>query len=116
MKSRHGCTICLDKQGYLPTNADPACSVADIQAKTTELNNVVSPIMHKPAPKPPKVEEPKEEEKPAEEKAEETPAEPMETDESDRSQWKWCRRLLATIDTIDFAYSTLILVGNQASV
>jgi heat shock protein 4 len=77
----------LDKQGYLPTNADPACTVAEIQAKNTELNSVVSPIMHKPAPKPPKVEEPKAEDKPSEEKAEEpkaeeTPAEPMETEET----------------------------------
>jgi len=75
----------LDKQGYLPTNADPACTVADIQAKTTELNNVVSPIMHKPAPKPPKVEEPKTEEKPAEEgkpDADGDKAEPMETEEA----------------------------------
>ena len=75
----------LDKQGYLPTNADPACTIADIQAKGTELNNVVSPIMYKPAPKPPKVEEPKTEEKPAEEKAEgkdEETAEPMETEDA----------------------------------
>jgi heat shock protein 4 len=73
----------LDKQGYLPTNADPAVTVADIQAKTTDLNNVVSPIMHKPAPKAPKVEEPKTEEaKPAEEKTGETPAEAMETEDT----------------------------------
>ena len=76
----------LDKQGYLPTNADPAFTVADVQAKNTELNNVVSPIMHKPAPKPPKVEEPppKTDEKPAEqEKTDgEEQAEPMETEET----------------------------------
>ena len=45
-------------------------------SKSTELTNLSSPIMHKPAPKPKKVEKPKEE-KPK--------AEPMDTDETPKA-------------------------------
>ena len=62
----------LDKQGGLAANADPIVTCEQIHEKNKELNNVVSPIMHKPKPKPkPKVEEKKEETAPA---AEEAPA------------------------------------------
>mmetsp|Transcript_34036 Transcript_34036/g.39451 ORF Transcript_34036/g.39451 Transcript_34036/m.39451 type:complete len:856 (+) Transcript_34036:147-2714(+) len=75
----------LDKQGALPVTADPVVAVSEINAKSLELANVVSPIMHKPIPKP-KVEEKKPaEEKPAPEaKAddEEKKPEPMETVET----------------------------------
>lgn len=64
----------LDKQGGLAANVDPAVTVAQIFAKNQEVSNTVSPIMHKPKPKP-KVEEKKPE--PAEEpkKEEETKTE-----------------------------------------
>jgi heat shock protein 4 len=65
----------LDKQGSLAPNVNPVFTVAEINAKSTELTNLSSPIMHKPAPKPKKVEKPKEEEKPKGEKPE-----PMDTD------------------------------------
>uniref|UniRef100_A0A7S4NBP9 Heat shock protein 70 n=1 Tax=Odontella aurita TaxID=265563 RepID=A0A7S4NBP9_9STRA len=77
----------LDKQGSLAQNVDPAVTVADIQKKITELNNVVSPVMHKPKPKP-KKEEKKAEEKPKEgEKKEEKKdgePEPMDTSTDDK--------------------------------
>jgi len=60
----------LDKQGGLAANVDPVVTCEQIYAKNKELNDVVSPIMHKPKPKP-KVEEKKKEEPapaPAEEK------------------------------------------------
>lgn len=41
----------MDKQGSLPPSADPVVKVADINAKNRELNNVCSPIKHKPVPK-----------------------------------------------------------------
>ena len=72
----------MDKQGSLSSSDNPAVTVAEINGKSNEITKAISPIMHKPKPKP-KVEE-KTEEKPAEEKpAEEKPAEgePMETDE-----------------------------------
>mmetsp|Transcript_6615 Transcript_6615/g.9662 ORF Transcript_6615/g.9662 Transcript_6615/m.9662 type:complete len:852 (+) Transcript_6615:80-2635(+) len=49
----------LDKQGSLPASADPVVTVAQINLKSKELTAVVSPIMKKPVPKPPKVEEKK---------------------------------------------------------
>ncbi|KAL3944996.1 MAG: hypothetical protein SGBAC_000916 [Bacillariaceae sp.] len=64
----------LDKQGSLGQDVDPAFTIADLNAKSQELTNVVGPIMHKPAPKPKKEEKPKEE-KPAE-------GENMDVDES----------------------------------
>lgn len=73
----------LDKQGALSQSSDPAVTVAQINAKIKELNDTVSPVMHKPKPKPkPKKEEKKEEAK-AEggEKKEEGGPEPMDTDE-----------------------------------
>merc|ERR1711935_1192978 len=46
----------LDKQGGLAANVDPAVTVEAIYATNKEVNDVVSPIMHKPKPKPkPKV-------------------------------------------------------------
>ena len=55
----------MDKQSSLALSADPVFSVSEIQAKATELTNVVSPIMYKPAPKPePKPEEPQKEDEP----------------------------------------------------
>jgi len=85
----------LDKQGSLAQSADPVVTVAEINAKITELNNVVSPVMHKPKPKPkPKPadkaegEKPKESgqtndgtEKSGEGKETDDTAEPMDTDE-----------------------------------
>lgn len=82
----------MDKQGSLALNEDPAVATDQINSKTHELTKTISPIMHKPKPKP-KVEEKKEEkpagesEKPAEEgenpaEEGEKPAEPMETDET----------------------------------
>jgi heat shock protein 4 len=62
----------LDKQASVAANANPAFTVADLNAKSSELTKICSPIMHKPAPKPKKkVEKPKEEPK----------AEPMDTEE-----------------------------------
>lgn len=49
----------LDKQGSLATNVDPIVTVEQIYAKNKEVNDTVSPIMHKPKPKPKKVEEKK---------------------------------------------------------
>ena len=49
----------LDKQGSLPANMDPVVTVSDINSKSFELVNVVSPIMHKPIPKPKVEEKPK---------------------------------------------------------
>ena len=57
----------MDKQGSLALSADPVFSVAEIQAKTSDLTNVVNPIMYKPAPKP---EAPKKEDEPMEKAAE----------------------------------------------
>eukprot|EP00970_Alexandrium_tamarense_P011244 scaffold2428_cov168-Alexandrium_tamarense.AAC.3 len=75
----------LDKQGGLAANVDPVVTVASIYAKNKEVTDCVSPIMHKPKPKP-KVEEKKEEpaatEQPVtEEPKDETGAEPMDTSE-----------------------------------
>lgn len=67
----------MDKQGSLPLNVDPAFTVAQVQAKSTELTNLCGPVMHKPKPKPPpKVDTPKKDEKPK------ANAEPMETEEN----------------------------------
>lgn len=67
----------MDKQGSLTQSQDPAVTVAEINAKSHEITKTVSPIMHKPKPKP------KVEEKPAaeEEKPAEGNPEPMDTDE-----------------------------------
>merc|ERR1712008_25472 len=51
----------LDKQGGLAANEDPAVKVEAIYGMNKEVNDVVSPVMHKPKPKPKKVEEKKEE-------------------------------------------------------
>lgn len=68
----------LDKQGGLAANVDPAVTVEQIYAKNKEVNDVVSPIMHKPKPKP-KVEEKKDDE--GVKKEEEEKTEPMDTSE-----------------------------------
>lgn len=76
----------LDKQGGLPANVDPAVTVAQIYAKNKEVADTISPIMHKPKPKP-KVEEKKQEPADEQKKEEETKkdesdaAEPMDTSE-----------------------------------
>lgn len=73
----------MDKQGSLSPSQNPAVTVAEINGKSNEITKAISPIMHKPKPKP-KVEEKKAEEKKAEEdkaKSEEDKAEPMDTDE-----------------------------------
>jgi len=69
----------MDKQGSLSSDVDPAFTIADVNAKSQELTNVVGPIMHRPAPKPKKEEKPKED-KPAA-GTEEAPAEDMNVDE-----------------------------------
>mgnify|MGYP005840947193 CR=1 FL=1 len=71
----------LDKQGSLPQSVDPVLKTEEIQNKIRELNTVIGPIKHKPAPK---KEEPKPAEAPApaaEKKEGEEPT-PMETDEN----------------------------------
>ena len=76
---------------HTAANEDPAVTVDQIYAKNKELNDAISPIMHKPKPKP-KVEEKKQEEPAAaeEQKKEEEPKkeeeekekpEPMDTSE-----------------------------------
>lgn len=82
----------LDKQGGLAANVDPAVTVEAIYAKNKEVNDVVSPIMHKPKPKPKVVDEKKQEDnntasdkqkKDEEEAKEESGApEPMDTTEA----------------------------------
>eukprot|EP00584_Thalassiosira_punctigera_P000565 CAMPEP_0172527422 /NCGR_PEP_ID=MMETSP1067-20121228/2109_1 /TAXON_ID=265564 ORGANISM="Thalassiosira punctigera, Strain Tpunct2005C2" /NCGR_SAMPLE_ID=MMETSP1067 /ASSEMBLY_ACC=CAM_ASM_000444 /LENGTH=839 /DNA_ID=CAMNT_0013311159 /DNA_START=175 /DNA_END=2694 /DNA_ORIENTATION=- len=52
----------LDKQGSLAANVNPAVTVEQIYGTNKEVNDVVSPIMHKPKPKPKKVEEKKQDE------------------------------------------------------
>ena len=59
----------LDKQGSLAQTVNPVMTVADINAKNTDLVNALSPIMHKPKPKPKAAEKPKEEPTPAEAEA-----------------------------------------------
>jgi len=66
----------MDKQGSLSPCDNPVVTVVEINGKSNQITKTISPIMHKPKPKP-KVEEKKPEETPAEEKSE-----PMETDES----------------------------------
>jgi len=67
----------MDKQGSKPQSADPILKVADINFKNRELNNVCSPIKHKPIPK--KKEEPKPAEEPeGQAETKEDGAEPME--------------------------------------
>lgn len=73
----------LDKQGSLGQDVNPAFTIADMNAKSQELTNVVGPIMHKPAPKPKKEEKPKEE-KPAEDGS----GEGMDVDESNQDEEK----------------------------
>jgi len=76
----------LDKQGGHAANIDPIVTVAQIYAKNKEVADTVSPIMHKPKPKP-KVEEKKQEPTDEQQKEEETTkeepeaAEPMDTSE-----------------------------------
>lgn len=81
----------LDKQGGLAANVDPAVTVEAIYAKNKEVNDLVSPIMHKPKPKAKVVDEKKQEDNSAvgdekkkeEEAKEETGApEPMDTTEA----------------------------------
>eukprot|EP00578_Thalassiosira_sp_NH16_P017345 CAMPEP_0181110608 /NCGR_PEP_ID=MMETSP1071-20121207/18809_1 /TAXON_ID=35127 /ORGANISM="Thalassiosira sp., Strain NH16" /LENGTH=835 /DNA_ID=CAMNT_0023194399 /DNA_START=115 /DNA_END=2622 /DNA_ORIENTATION=- len=77
----------LDKQGGLAANVDPAVTVEQIYGKNKEANDVVSPIMHKPKPKPKKVEEKKQDDAAEEQKKEEPKkeegddSEPMDTSE-----------------------------------
>ena len=73
----------LDKQGSLGQNVDPAVTVADLSAKSKEVSDCCSPVMHKPAPK---KEEPKKEDAPAAANGgaaaeEKSATEPMETEE-----------------------------------
>lgn len=68
----------MDKQGSLSKSDNPVVTVDQINGKSHEITKGVSPIMHKPKPKP-KVEEKPAEEKPAEEKPAEDSAEPMDT-------------------------------------
>ena len=42
----------LDKQGSASQSSDPAVSTAEINTKIRQLNDTVSPVMHKPKPKP----------------------------------------------------------------
>lgn len=65
----------LDKQGGLAANVDPAVTSEQIHGKNKEINDAISPIMHKPKPKP-KVEEKKQEEPAAEEPKKEAKKEP----------------------------------------
>jgi len=72
----------LDDQGAMPQCSDPVLVVKEIHAKSKELGAVISPIMHKPPPKP-KVEKKKEEaSKKEEKKEEETKSEPQPMDTS----------------------------------
>jgi hypothetical protein len=76
----------LDQQGSLSNDSDPVLKVEDINAKLTELHNVVGPVMRKPKLTPTKLDEKKngEESKAAEngdKKQSDGPA-PMETDDS----------------------------------
>lgn len=72
----------MDKQGGLPSCVDPAFTVAQVRAKSTELTNLCGPIMHKPKPKPlPKVDIPQKEEKTGG-KDKEGSGEPMDTEEN----------------------------------
>jgi len=76
----------LDEQGVVPQCADPVLTVKEIHAKNKELGLVMSPIMHKPPPKP-KVEKKVEEGSKKEEKKEdETKSEPQPMDTSDDAQ------------------------------
>lgn len=68
----------LDKQGSLPPNVTPPVRVSQIYAKTKEVTNVVSPIMHKLVPKPKA--EPKPVPKKDEKKADNDEAKPMEAE------------------------------------
>lgn len=72
----------MDKQGSVALNVDPLVTVAEINAKVKDLTNVVSPIMHKPKPKP-KKEAPASDEKKEEAAKDEQKdkSESMETDE-----------------------------------
>lgn len=70
----------LDKQGGLAANENPAVTVEGIYGMNKEVNDLVSPIMNKPKPKPKKVEEKKEEEKPA------ASAEPEKDDETKKEE------------------------------
>ncbi len=72
----------LDKQGGLAASVDPAVTVEQIYSKNKELNDVVSPIMHKPKPTP-KAEEKKQDEQATEEQKKEEggASEPMDTSE-----------------------------------
>lgn len=71
----------LDKQASVAANANPAFTVDDLNAKSSELTKICSPIMHKPAPKPKKVEKPKEEAEPKKEAEPKEEAEPMDAEE-----------------------------------
>jgi len=72
----------LSAQDKLSKADVPALTIAQLKQKKTALDQVVSPIMHKPKPAPPKPkEEPKKEEaKPAEPAAEAKPAEAAAAD------------------------------------
>lgn len=70
----------MDKQASLNLSDNPVVTVTEINAKSNQITKTVSPIMHKPKPKP-KVEEKPAEDKPAEEKPAEDKSEPMDTDE-----------------------------------
>jgi len=54
----------LDKQGNMPPHADPVVTVAEINAKNSEVTTVCRPIRNKKAPPPPKKDEPKKEDPP----------------------------------------------------
>lgn len=70
----------LDKQGGLAANVDPVVTAEEIYGKNKELNDLVSPIMHKPIPKA-KVDEKKQEEETKKEDGGDGTSEPMDTTE-----------------------------------
>jgi hypothetical protein len=96
MKCREACDVAaswmydvMDKQGLRSSHQDPIVTTAEINAKTNDLTKTISPIMHKPKPKPKPVE--KKEDMMSEDNAtgteeakgeESKTTEPMETDEA----------------------------------
>jgi len=52
----------IEKQASLPTSVDPVLTTAVLQERQKDLASTCNPIMHKPAPLPPKVDEAKSDE------------------------------------------------------
>lgn len=92
LKCREACDVAagwmydvMDKQGSLSSYQDPIVKTAEINTKINDLTKTISPIMHKPKPKPEPVVEKKEEMKSDENPAsaeESKTAEPMETEDT----------------------------------